>query len=65
MANAMPPRAEAYTTAEVCAAVEALHLAIEVPDARFNQFDIIGPAQIVAASDRARAVYLGERFRLE
>lgn len=61
MARALLPRAEAYDTAEVCAAVEALHLAIEVPDARFNKFDTIGPAQIVADDAFASWFVLGPR----
>ena len=61
MGRALPPRTEAYDTAEACAAVEALHLAIEVPDARFNKFDTIGPAQIVADDAFASWFVLGPR----
>ena len=61
MGRALPPRAEDYRIAEVCAAVEALHLAIEVPDARFNKFDTIGPAQIVADDAFASWFVLGPR----
>lgn len=61
MGRALPPRAEEYRIAEVCAAVEALHLAIEVPDARFNKFDTIGPAQIVADDAFASWFVLGPR----
>jgi 2-keto-4-pentenoate hydratase len=61
MGRALPPRAEEYDTDEVCAAVEALHLAIEVPDARFNRFDNIGPAQIVADDAFAAWFVLGPR----
>jgi 2-keto-4-pentenoate hydratase len=48
MGRGLPPRATAYAQQEVCDAVAALHLAIEVPDARFERFAEIGPAQIVA-----------------
>jgi 2-keto-4-pentenoate hydratase len=48
MARDLPPRSAAYEQADVCDAVTALHLAIEVPDARFERFAEIGPAQIVA-----------------
>jgi 2-keto-4-pentenoate hydratase len=61
MGRALPSRAEEYRIAEVCAAVEALHLAIEVPDARFNNFDTIGPAQIVADDAFASWFVLGPR----
>lgn len=61
MGRPLPPRAEEYRIAEVCAAVEALHLAIEVPDARFNKFDTIGPAQIVADDAFASWFLLGPR----
>lgn len=61
MGRALPPRTEPYETAEVCAAIEALHLAIEVPDARFNKFDGIGPAQIVADDAFASWFLLGPR----
>ncbi|HEY3147501.1 MAG TPA: fumarylacetoacetate hydrolase family protein [Dongiaceae bacterium] len=48
MGRDLPPRSAAYGQAEVCDAVAALHLAIEVPDARFERFAEVGPAQIVA-----------------
>lgn len=55
----LPPRTGAYDTAEVCAAVEAVHLAIEVPDARFQDFAAIGPAQIAADDAFASWFLLG------
>jgi 2-keto-4-pentenoate hydratase len=57
MARDLPPRTAAYEQAEVCDAVAALHLAIEVPDARFERFAEIGPAQI-AADDAFAAWFL-------
>ncbi|MEZ5831480.1 MAG: fumarylacetoacetate hydrolase family protein [Dongiaceae bacterium] len=48
MGRDLAPREAAYEQAEVCAAASALHLAIEVPDARFERFAAVGPAQIVA-----------------
>jgi 2-keto-4-pentenoate hydratase len=44
----LPARVAPYKVAEVMAAVDGLHLAIEVPDARFERFAEVGPAQIVA-----------------
>jgi 2-keto-4-pentenoate hydratase len=59
MGHDLPPRAAAYGQAEVCDAVAALHLAIEVPDARFERFAEIGPAQIVADDAFAAWFLLG------
>ena len=38
MERDLAPRATAYTVAEVLAAVDSLHPAIEIPDSRFNDF---------------------------
>lgn len=59
MGHDLPPRGAAYGQAEVCNAVAALHLAIEVPDARFERFAEIGPAQIVADDAFAAWFLLG------
>lgn len=59
MARDLPPRPAAYEQAEVCDAVAALHLAIEVPDARFERFAEIGPAQIAADDAFASWFLLG------
>jgi len=59
MARDLPPRSAAYEQAEVCDAVAALHLAIEVPDARFESFADIGPAQIAADDAFASWFLLG------
>lgn len=59
MARDLAPRGAAYEQAEVCDAVAALHLAIEVPDARFERFAEIGPAQIVADDAFASWFLLG------
>jgi len=59
MARDLPPRGSDYEQAEVCDAVAALHLAIEVPDARFERFAEIGPAQIAADDAFASWFLLG------
>jgi 2-keto-4-pentenoate hydratase len=59
MGRDLPPRGAAYDQAEVCSAVAALHLAIEVPDARFERFAEIGPAQVVADDAFAAWFVLG------
>lgn len=61
MARHLPPRAAAYELPEVCDAVAALHLAIEVPDARFERFAEIGPAQIAADDAFASWFLLGKQ----
>ena len=48
MARDMPPRATPYAQDEVMAAVGALHLALEVPDSRFEVFEKAGEAQLIA-----------------
>ena len=48
MARDLVPRGKDYTTAEVCDAVAAMHLAIEIPDARYQVFDTIGAPSICA-----------------
>lgn len=48
MGRSLPPRPEPYSTGEVIAAVAALHLGIEVPDARFTDFTAVGAAQLIA-----------------
>ena len=59
----LPPRDTAYDQREVCDAVAALHLAIEVPDARFERFAEIGPAQILADDAFAAWFLLGPEVR--
>ena len=59
MGRDLKPREAAYEQAEVCDAVAALHLAIEVPDARFERFAEVGPAQIVADDAFASWFVLG------
>jgi 2-keto-4-pentenoate hydratase len=50
MAKTLPARGRDYSVDEACDAVAALHLAIEIPDARFEVFDTIG-APAIAADD--------------
>lgn len=63
MGRALPPRDTAYAQQDVCDAVAALHLAIEVPDARFERFAEIGPAQIIADDAFAAWFVLGPQVR--
>jgi 2-keto-4-pentenoate hydratase len=59
MGRALPPRAEAYGVAEAMDAVAALHLAIEVPDSRFEDFAAVGAAQLIADDACAHQLVLG------
>ncbi|HXQ41330.1 MAG TPA: fumarylacetoacetate hydrolase family protein [Candidatus Udaeobacter sp.] len=55
----LPSRSDAYQVGEVMKAVAGLHLAIEVPDARFEHFAKVGPAQIAADDAFAAWFVLG------
>jgi 2-keto-4-pentenoate hydratase len=55
MASDLPPRKTPFTTAEVIAAVDTLHPAIEIPDSRYREFVTAGAAQLIA--DNACASY--------
>lgn len=48
MARDLAPRPRVYEVAEVMAAVETLHPAIEIPDSRFNDFTVVGAPQLIA-----------------
>jgi 2-keto-4-pentenoate hydratase len=48
LAEDLPARGRDYTAADVMAATEALHLGIEVPDSRFEDFTIVGAPQLIA-----------------
>jgi|SRR6185369_11935897 2-keto-4-pentenoate hydratase len=48
MARDLPPRGRDYDRSEVIDAVAAMHLAIEIPDARYDVFDTIGAPSICA-----------------
>lgn len=61
MARDLGPRTTPYEMDEVCAAIADLHLAIEIPDARFEPFDTIGPAQIAADDAFAAWFVLGPK----
>ena len=48
MAVDLPPRGRAYAVDQVLAAVATLHPAIEVPDSRYDDFTLVGAAQLIA-----------------
>ena len=59
MSRDLPPRAAPYGIDEVLDAVAALHLAIEVPDSRFDDFTVAGAAQLIADNACAHQFVLG------
>ena len=65
MGTALPPRAAPYDQADVLAAVEALHLGIEVPDSRYLVFEEAGEQQIIADNACADQFVLGPEVRAD
>ncbi|HYW63328.1 MAG TPA: fumarylacetoacetate hydrolase family protein [Bradyrhizobium sp.] len=59
MARDLPPRAVPYSVADVLAAVDTLHPAIELPDSRFSDFVRAGEAQLIADQACAHLFVLG------
>ena len=59
MGRDLAPRAQPYSVEEVLAAVATLHPAIEIPDSRFDDFTIVGAAQLIADNACAHLFVLG------
>ena len=59
MARDLAPRDVAYDMSDVLAAVETLHPAIEVPDARYDDFASVGGPQLIADNACAHQFVLG------
>ena len=55
----LPPRSQPYELAEVIAAIDTLHPAIEIPDSRYNDFCIVGSPQLIADNACAHYFVLG------
>jgi 2-keto-4-pentenoate hydratase len=55
----LPAREEPYSEAEALAAVGSLHLSIEVPDSRYQDFTKVGAAQLIADTACASWLVLG------
>lgn len=56
----LPPRREAYSEAEVFAAVAALHPSIEIPDSRYEHFETVGAPALIADNACANWLCLGD-----
>jgi 2-keto-4-pentenoate hydratase len=65
MGRDLPPRAEPYAVAEVLAAVDTLHPAIEVPDSRFHDYTKVGAPQLIADNACAHYFVLGPAAPVE
>jgi 2-keto-4-pentenoate hydratase len=59
MGRELPPSRETYTVAEVLAAVDGLHPAIEIPDSRYDDFTRVGAPQLIADNACAHLFVLG------
>lgn len=55
----LPPRPTPYSQEEAMAAVSGLHLSIEVPDSRYQDFTKVGAAQLIADMACASWLVLG------
>ena len=58
-ASDLPARAEPYSQDEAIGAVGSLHLSIEVPDSRYQDFTKVGAAQLIADTACASWLVLG------
>ncbi|OAI43535.1 hydratase [Rhizomicrobium sp. SCGC AG-212-E05] len=63
MAQDLPPRATDYSQDEVMASVASLHPAIEIPDSRYNKFENVGLASLIADNACAHRFALGAQAK--
>jgi 2-keto-4-pentenoate hydratase len=60
MGRDVPPRFQSYTEKEVFAAVASAHPAIEIPDSRYDRFESVGAAALIADNACAHWMAIGE-----
>jgi 2-keto-4-pentenoate hydratase len=65
VARPLPPRPAAYTVVEVAAATASLHLAIELPDSRYDDFAVVGAPQLIADTACASWAAIGPAVGLD
>jgi 2-keto-4-pentenoate hydratase len=58
--HTLAPRATPYTVDDVLAAVDSLHLALEIPDSRFADFATAGGPALIADNACAHELVLGD-----
>jgi 2-keto-4-pentenoate hydratase len=63
--QSLAPRPEPYSVAEVMAAVADLHLTLELPDSRYEDFAQVGGPSLIAEAACARAGGAGRLARVE
>ncbi len=61
----LAPRSALYSVDEVMAAVESLHLALELPDSRFNDFAAVGGPALMADNACAHELVLGDAVSVD
>jgi 2-keto-4-pentenoate hydratase len=59
MKRTLAPQSAPFSQAEVLAAVGSLHPAIEIPDSRYEKFEIVGAPQLIADNACAHLFMLG------
>ena len=59
MAHELPPRETPYTMEEVLSAVGAMHISVELPDSRYEDFATVGMEQLIADNACAHEYYIG------
>jgi len=65
MARALAPRTEPYSVADTLAAVATLHLTVELPDSRFEDFEHAGAPQLIADFACANRLVVGPAIALD
>jgi 2-keto-4-pentenoate hydratase len=60
MGRDLPPRDDDYSVDDIVDAVGTLHPAIEIPDSRYDDFTIVGAAQLIADNACAHYFVLGD-----
>ena len=65
LGTAMPDRGTPYSREEVMAAVTAMHLTIEVPDSRYEDFTKVGAPSLIADTACAAWLVLGPAVDVE
>ena len=59
MGRKVTPREKPFSVSEVVDAVESLHPSIEIPDSRYENFSVVGEAQLIADNACAHEFILG------
>jgi 2-keto-4-pentenoate hydratase len=60
MGRDLAPRFQSYTQDEVFAAIASAHPAIEIPDSRYDRFEIVGALPLIADNACANWLSIGE-----